>query len=123
MAPNVLYFVSLLLLVFVLNVDTAGAHCGSVQDALELNLKEWEKPRHATPRQYGAGMRIEYIETDVLVAGVGSAGVSAALSSARNGAKVTAVQSRKVLGGNASSESKLHMVGAIRENIINVKLS
>eukprot|EP01084_Bolivina_argentea_P162124 282168_1 len=91
---------------------TSSGYCGSVEETLELNLKAWEKPRHATQQEYGAGMHIEYIETDVLVAGVGSAGVSAALAAARNGAKVVAVQSRKVLGGNASSESKLHMVGA-----------
>eukprot|EP01083_Nonionella_stella_P117598 350657_1 len=103
--------------------DSSSAHCGSVKEALELNLNEWEKPRHATSGQYGAGMHIEYIETDVLVAGMGSAGVSAALSAARNGAKVTAVQSRKVLGGNASSESKLHMVGAAKQGGRGSKLS
>ena len=70
-------------------VDTAGDAyckdntCGSVEEALELHLKEWEKPRTATQQQYGAGMHEEYIETDVLVAGVGSAGFSAALSAAR----------------------------------------
>eukprot|EP01084_Bolivina_argentea_P162123 282165_1 len=91
---------------------TSSGYCGSVEETLELNLKEWEKPRHATQQEYGAGMHIEYIEADIVVAGLGSAGVSAALAAARNGAKVVAVQSRKVLGGNASSESKLHMVGA-----------
>eukprot|EP01084_Bolivina_argentea_P162125 282170_1 len=106
--------------IYIANVDTAGdpdcktssGYCGTVEETLELHLKEWEKPRYASPQQYGAGMHVEYIETDVLVAGLGSAGVSAALSAARNGAKVVAVQSRKVLGGNASSESKLNMVGA-----------
>lgn len=40
------------------------------------------------------------------------AGVCAALSAARNGAKVILVQDRSVLGGNASSEVKMHIVGA-----------
>jgi len=40
------------------------------------------------------------------------AGVSAALAAARNGASVALVQDRSVLGGNASSEVKMHIVGA-----------
>ena len=108
--------------IYILNlvsiVDTAGDAycidntCGTVEEVLELHLHEWEKARTATQEEYGAGMYVETIEADVVVAGCGSAGVSAALSAARNGAKVVAVQSRKVLGGNASSESKLNMVGA-----------
>ena len=55
--------------------------------------------------------RIE-IETDLLVAGGGLSGVCAALAAARNGARVVLVQDRSVLGGNASSEIKMHIVGA-----------
>jgi len=40
------------------------------------------------------------------------AGVCAAVSAARNGAKVVLIQDRSVLGGNASSEIKMHIVGA-----------
>jgi len=49
---------------------------------------------------------------DVLVAGGGMAGVCAALAAARHGAKVLLVQDRSRLGGNASSEVKMHVVGA-----------
>ena len=49
---------------------------------------------------------------DVLVAGGGPAGVPAALAAARNGARVVLVQDRPVLGGNASSEIRMHIVGA-----------
>ena len=49
---------------------------------------------------------------DVLVAGGGPAGVPCALSAARNGAKVILCQDRPVLGGNASSEVRMHIVGA-----------
>jgi hypothetical protein len=49
---------------------------------------------------------------DVLVAGGGPAGVPCALAAARNGAKVILCQNRHVLGGNASSEVRMHIVGA-----------
>lgn len=52
------------------------------------------------------------LETDLLVAGGGLSGVCAALAAARNGARVVLVQDRSVLGGNASSEIKMHIVGA-----------
>ncbi len=52
------------------------------------------------------------LETDVLVAGGGLAGVCAALAAARHGAKVVLVQDRSRLGGNSSSEVKMHVVGA-----------
>ncbi len=40
------------------------------------------------------------------------AGTTAALAAARNGATVVLVQDRSVLGGNASSEIRMHVVGA-----------
>jgi hypothetical protein len=49
---------------------------------------------------------------DVLVAGGGPAGVCCALAAARNGAQVVLCQDRPVLGGNASSEVRMHVVGA-----------
>ncbi len=52
------------------------------------------------------------LSTDFVVVGGGLAGVCAALAAARNGAKVVLVQDRSVLGGNASSEVKMHVVGA-----------
>lgn len=52
------------------------------------------------------------MDTDVLVAGGGMSGISAAISAARNGAKVILVQDRSRLGGNASSEIRMHICGA-----------
>lgn len=52
------------------------------------------------------------LECDVLVAGGGAAGVPCALAAARCGARVILCQDRPVLGGNASSEVCLHIVGA-----------
>jgi hypothetical protein len=57
-------------------------------------------------------MRLVQLETEVLVAGGGLAGVCAAIAAARNGAKVVLVQDRSRLGGNSSSEVKMHVVGA-----------
>ena len=52
------------------------------------------------------------LETDLLVAGGGIAGVCCALAAARLGARVMLCQDRSVLGGNASSEVRMHIVGA-----------
>lgn len=52
------------------------------------------------------------LSCDVLVAGGGPAGVPCAIAAARNGAKVILCQDRHVLGGNASSEVRMHIVGA-----------
>lgn len=48
----------------------------------------------------------------VVVVGGGLAGVCAAIAAARNGASVALVQDRPVLGGNASSEIRMHISGA-----------
>ncbi len=52
------------------------------------------------------------LTADVVVCGGGLAGVCAAVSAARHGAKVILVQDRPVLGGNASSEMRMGIVGA-----------
>lgn len=52
------------------------------------------------------------LSADVVIAGGGMAGTCAAIAAARNGAQVILVQNRPVLGGNASSEVRMHMVGA-----------
>ena len=52
------------------------------------------------------------LDCDILVAGGGMAGVCCALAAARCGAKVILCQNRPVLGGNASSEVRMHICGA-----------
>lgn len=59
-----------------------------------------------------ADLPVTRIKTDFCIIGGGLAGVCAAISAARNGAQVVLVQDRSVLGGNASSEIKMHVVGA-----------
>ena len=49
---------------------------------------------------------------DVVVVGGGMTGLCAALASAREGARTALVQDRSVLGGNASSEIRMHICGA-----------
>lgn len=51
-------------------------------------------------------------EVDFCVVGGGISGVCAAITAARHGARVALIQDRPVLGGNASSEIRMHMCGA-----------
>ena len=55
---------------------------------------------------------IENKEYDVVVIGGGLSGICAAIAAARHGAKTALVQDRPVIGGNASSEIKMHICGA-----------
>ncbi|WP_176086765.1 FAD-dependent oxidoreductase [Martelella sp. HB161492] len=57
-------------------------------------------------------LRTLAIEADLVVVGGGLSGVCAAIAAAREGLKVTLVQDRPVLGGNASSEVRLWILGA-----------
>ncbi|MCX6897448.1 MAG: FAD-dependent oxidoreductase [Verrucomicrobia bacterium] len=57
-------------------------------------------------------MTLVDLACDVFVAGGGMSGVCAAVAAARNGATVVLAQDRSRLGGNASSEVKMHIVGA-----------
>ncbi len=52
------------------------------------------------------------LKCDILVAGGGAAGVPCAMAAARCGARVILCHDRSVLGGNASSEVRMHIVGA-----------
>lgn len=70
-------------------------------------------PQPAATRLAGEPhMTLVDLACDVFVAGGGMAGVCAAIAAARHGAKVVLAQDRSRLGGNASSEVKMHIVGA-----------
>jgi hypothetical protein len=69
-------------------------------------------PPGAAPAAGERNMALVELSCDLLVAGGGMAGVCAAVAAARNGAKVVLVQDRSRLGGNSSSEVKMHIVGA-----------
>jgi len=57
-------------------------------------------------------------DVDFCVVGGGMAGICAAISAARNGAKTVLMHDRPVLGGNSSSECRVHICGADRHNRI-----
>ncbi|MFR9651977.1 MAG: FAD-dependent oxidoreductase [Rikenellaceae bacterium] len=57
-------------------------------------------------------LRKESYTTDVVVVGGGLSGVCAAIAAAREGATVSLIQDRPVLGGNASSEVRVWVLGA-----------
>ncbi|MGC4100355.1 FAD-dependent oxidoreductase [Ferruginibacter sp.] len=54
----------------------------------------------------------EQIDADLVIVGGGVSGVCCAVTAAREGLKVVLVQDRPVLGGNASSEVRLWILGA-----------
>lgn len=54
---------------------------------------------------------------DLVVVGGGIAGISAAVSAARLGLRTALIQNRPVLGGNNSSEVRVHLVGSVEENL------
>lgn len=62
--------------------------------------------------------RVVHHEADLCVIGGGMAGLCAALAAARHGAKVVLMHDRPVLGGNASSECRMHICGADRSGKI-----
>lgn len=68
--------------------------------------------RHELPGARGRLTTTRRLAGDVVVVGGGMAGVCAAIAAARNGASVVLVQDRPVLGGNASSEVRMHVCGA-----------
>lgn len=55
-------------------------------------------------------------QVDFCVVGGGMAGLIAAIAAARHGAKVALIHDRPVLGGNASSEIRMHICGAHGQN-------
>lgn len=59
----------------------------------------------------------ENLTYDFIVVGGGIAGISAAVSAARLGGKVALVNDRPVLGGNNSSEIRVHLGGRIETGI------
>lgn len=57
-------------------------------------------------------LRQRRIDADLVVVGGGLSGVCAAITAARQGLRIVLVQDRPVLGGNASSEVRLWVLGA-----------
>ena len=62
--------------------------------------------------QHDRALKEVALDADLVVVGGGLAGTCCAISAAREGARVVLVQDRPVLGGNASSEVRLWVLGA-----------
>ena len=62
--------------------------------------------------EVGRSSNSKTIHADLVITGGGLSGVCAAITAARQGLKVVLVQDRPVLGGNASSEVRLWVLGA-----------
>ena len=101
-------------------IPLVGNSCTPTQKMEETTPKTAEKPYGNTdPEQWhqmGTGKkprpdRRKTATYDVAVIGGGAAGMCAAIAAARNGAKVVLVQDRPVLGGNSSSEIRVHLNG------------
>jgi hypothetical protein len=60
----------------------------------------------------GRSFPLTRLDADLVVTGGGLSGVCCAITAARQGLKVVLVQDRSVLGGNASSEIRLWVLGA-----------
>lgn len=97
-------------------VNAAALPAAQITPSQGAIRREFDKiaPPNAGRRMAAAEphMTLVELETDLLVAGGGLAGVCAAISAARHGARVVLVQDRSRLGGNSSSEVKMHVVGA-----------
>ena len=86
-------------------VGSAAAH------AADLGDRESDRWQHLGTGKTGIPDRKKTTTYDVAVLGGGLAGICAAVAAARNGAKTVLVQDRPVLGGNSSSEIRVHVNG------------
>jgi hypothetical protein len=87
-------------------------------DAIYLTTNENEKPpvEKEALKKWRAGFLAneapnKVVRYDLVVVGGGIAGCAAAISAAEQGLKVALVHDRPVLGGNASSEIRVHTLG------------
>ncbi|MBU2950836.1 FAD-dependent oxidoreductase [Tamlana agarivorans] len=101
-------------------IPMTNLSCSSSSTASVLPNSEQEKPYGNTnPEQWhqmGTGKkrrpnRATTLTYDVAVIGGGAAGMCAAVAAARNGMQVVLIQDRPVLGGNSSSEIRVHLNG------------
>lgn len=67
---------------------------------------------HQSAALEGRRLKRVHLSTDLAIAGGGVAGTCCAITAARAGIRVILVQDRPVLGGNASSEVRLWLLGA-----------
>lgn len=93
-------------------VSLTGCATAKAQDSVNRNTDNWKQLSSA---QKGKPSRKQTVTCDVAVLGGGLAGICAAVSAARNGARTVLVQDRPVLGGNSSSEIRVHVNGVTHQ--------
>ena len=95
--------------IFAGSVPMIFTSCASTNDIV------YDKPKdkwyHLGTGKSGIPNRKPIKNYDVAVIGGGAAGICAAVAAARNGSKTVLIQDRPVLGGNASSEMRVHLNG------------
>ena len=84
---------------------TASAQITGVELARKQQGSEFQTNKNDQPIRYVD------IESQVVVCGGGLAGICTAVSAARHGSQVILIQDRPMLGGNASSEMRMGIVG------------
>ena len=89
-------------------IPIAGNASEQAKNIGDRKSDKWQKM--GTGRM-GLPDRKTTLNFDVAVLGGGMAGICAAVSAARNGAKTVLIQDRPVLGGNGSSEIRVHVNG------------
>lgn len=83
-------------------------------NSIDLGNRESDQWLQMGTGKMATPVRRKTLECDVAVLGAGMAGICAAVAAARNGAKVTLVHDRSVLGGNASSELRIIVHGVTK---------
>ena len=91
-----------------ISVGAGSASASPNPDYADRSNDQW---KHMGNSVTGTPSRKKKATYDVAVLGGGLAGISAAVAAARNGVSVVLVQDRPVLGGNASSEMRVHVNG------------
>jgi hypothetical protein len=90
-------------------IPLIATSCASTNDM--VYDRKNDKWYHLGNGKTGVNSRKRTDEYDVAVIGGGAAGICAAVAAARNGSKTVLIQDRPVLGGNASSEMRVHLNG------------
>ncbi len=99
--------------------SASGALAGSLiplageasEHTRSLGVRRADKWHQMGSDPMGLPVRKETLHFDVAVLGGGLAGMCAAVAAARNGANTVLIQDRSVLGGNSSSEIRVHVNG------------
>lgn len=94
-------------LLLVLSAVNDGRHQRKPKAELKLRICMIKKDK-----EQGRANNLVTLQGDLVITGGGMAGSCAAITAARAGIKVILVQDRPVLGGNASSEVRLWILGA-----------